>query len=141
MIAVCSECKVRVVPRQPDNTCPSCGAPFVPFEGELPPAAPPKGLLGRIFFAEPIPEEELEEPKLRTLLKIVRNAVSRVFKDDVGKLLGSAFVLLMIWGYHGELELLHEVWRGWTGPGSYGHPWREDVISGIPWDQIGRAHV
>ena len=47
----------------------------------------------------------------------------------------SAILLVMLWGRHGEVELLHAVLPGWTGPGSAGAPGRAQLIPGLPWDQ------
>ena len=39
----------------------------------------------------------------------------------------------MLWGYHGELELLKKIWPAWHGPGiDIGA--RPQIIPGIPWD-------
>jgi Type II CAAX prenyl endopeptidase Rce1-like len=49
-------------------------------------------------------------------------------------LIGSTFLLLMLWGPHGNLEMLGYVWEDWSGPGS--DPiMRKRIIGGIPWDQ------
>jgi len=47
----------------------------------------------------------------------------------------SAILLLMLWGYHGNVDLLGSLIHGWTGPGSYGAPGRAVLIPGLPWDQ------
>jgi hypothetical protein len=47
----------------------------------------------------------------------------------------SAILLLMLWGFHGNVDLLGLVLHGWTGPGSYGMPGRASLIPGLPWDQ------
>jgi hypothetical protein len=82
----------------------------------------------------PISEEELENPTFATLPRLVWGTVARLFRDRVGIVIGSAFVLLMLWGTHGNLELLGLVWQGWKGPGS-DPATRATIIDGIPWDQ------
>ena len=82
----------------------------------------------------PISEAELERPSVRTLLKLICNTVARVFHDPVGMILGSAFFLIMLWGPHGNLELLGLIWNGWKGPGSAPAA-RGRILPGIPWDQ------
>jgi len=47
----------------------------------------------------------------------------------------SAILLLMLWGRHGEVELLRLIVPGWTGPGSAVSPARAVIIPGLPWDQ------
>jgi amino acid transporter len=82
----------------------------------------------------PIDEAELEDPRLLTLVKLVYNSLARFFHDPIAMIIGSAFFTLMLWGQHGELELLGKAWPGWLGPGSDPGA-RDTVIPGIPWDQ------
>lgn len=82
----------------------------------------------------PVTEEELRNPTFITLPRLVRDTVVRLFRDPVGILIGSAFVLLMLWGTHGNLELLGLAWQGWEGPGS-DPAGRATILPGIPWDQ------
>lgn len=88
-------------------------------------------------FPQPIeiPEDELEHPRLSTIGKLVRNTIALLFHDPTGMILGSAFLLLMLWGFHGGVDVLGVVWKGWTGPGSSADPSRARIIPGIPWDQ------
>lgn len=82
----------------------------------------------------PIDEAELEDPRLLTLVKLVYNSLARFFHDPIAMIIGSAFFTLMLWGQHGELELLGKAWPGWLGPGS-DPAQRDTVLPGIPWDQ------
>lgn len=83
-----------------------------------------------------VTEAELDAPGIGTMFKLIYNVVAQFLRDPVSMLLGSAFLVLMIWGPHGNLELLALVWEGWTGPGSTGNLLRAPtVIPGIPWDQ------
>lgn len=82
----------------------------------------------------PVTEAELERPRVRTVLKLIYNAVARLFHDPIGMILGSTFVLLMLWGPHGKLDLLSMLWSGWRGPGS-DLAARAHIIPGVPWDQ------
>jgi hypothetical protein len=84
--------------------------------------------------AVPISEAELEHPSVLTFGKLVWNVLTRLLQDRIGLLLGSTFLLIMLWGYHGRIDLLGEVWPGWKGPGS-DPATRDQVIPGIPWDQ------
>jgi len=79
-------------------------------------------------------QRELEAPSVRTVLKLIYNTVARLFQDRVGMILGSTFVLLMLWGTHGKVELLTTIWGGWRGPGSDPAA-RARIVAGIPWDQ------
>lgn len=82
----------------------------------------------------PVPDDEVEKPKLTTVLKLIYNTFVRLFHDPVGMILGSAFFLIMLWGTHGKLDLLGLAWTGWEGPGS-DPAQRGRIIQGIPWDQ------
>jgi hypothetical protein len=82
----------------------------------------------------PISEEELEHPTLKTVGKLLYNTPVRFFHDPTAMIIGSAFLALMLWGYHGNLDLLGAVWDGWKGPGSDPAS-RAEIIPGIPWDQ------
>jgi hypothetical protein len=82
----------------------------------------------------PVTETELERPGVRTVLKLIYNGLARLFHDPIGMILGSAFVLLMLWGPHGKIDLLPLVWGGWHGPGS-DPATRAHIIPGVPWDQ------
>jgi hypothetical protein len=81
-----------------------------------------------------VSDAELDRPKIKTVLKVIYNTLARLFHDPVGMVLGSTFVLLMLWGTHGKVDLLSLVWDGWTGPGSDPTA-RGQLIPGIPWDQ------
>ena len=81
-----------------------------------------------------VSDAELDRPKIKTVLKVIYNTLARLFHDPVGMVLGSTFVLLMLWGTHGKVDLLSLVWHGWTGPGS-NPATRGQLIRGIPWDQ------
>lgn len=76
----------------------------------------------------------VDPPKLNDLARLLWSAFVAPFRDPIGILLGSGIVALMLWGYHGNLELLGAVWDGWTGPGSDPTA-RAGIIPGIPWDQ------
>jgi Type II CAAX prenyl endopeptidase Rce1-like len=79
-------------------------------------------------------EEELENPTFSTLVRLVVETTARLFRDRIGIVLGSAFVVLMLWGTHGNLELLGIVWQGWEGPGS-DPATRATILPGIAWGQ------
>lgn len=82
----------------------------------------------------PLAESDLARPTVVTVLKLTYNAFARMFHDAAGMILGSAFLLLMVWGPHGRLDWLSYLWSGWRGPGS--DPLARGVIlPGIPWDQ------
>ena len=78
-------------------------------------------------------EVEMSKPNFITVLKIIWATVKPFFREKPGQILFSAFILLMLWGGHGELELLRAVWPDYKGPGKdLGN--RPQLIPGIPWD-------
>lgn len=89
----------------------------------------------RLLRVVPVSEAEQDHPTVLTIFKLVYNTIARLLHDPVGMILGSAFILIMLWGVHGNVDLLGVVWDGWTGPGSAGDPARGVIFPGIPWDQ------
>jgi hypothetical protein len=90
--------------------------------------------LTQAVFKTGVDEKELAAPTIKTVLQVIWNTV-RVFpKERTGQIIGSAFLLLMLWGYHGNLELLKSILPGWVGPG-VGIGTRAPLIPGVPWDQ------
>ena len=90
----------------------------------------------RFFFArfcDEMDERELREPVIATVAKVVWCSIRGFFVERPGQIIGSAFFLIMLWGYHGELELLKLIWPVWSGPGKdLGN--RSVLLPGIPWD-------
>ena len=89
-------------------------------------------------FPEPessqnINDSDYSHPGVLSLFKIIWLTIRNFFTEKPGIIILSAIVLLMLWGYHGELELLKMVWPAWHGPGiDIGS--RPQIIPGIPWD-------
>jgi hypothetical protein len=82
-----------------------------------------------------VTEAELQHhPTPVTVAKLVYNTGVRFVHDRAALIIISAFVLVMAWGHHGDLELMHGFWDGWQGPGS-DPATRGTVIPGVPWDQ------
>src|SRR3972149_4317211 len=89
--------------------------------------------LRREVFATGVTEEELTAPSFVTVLKVVWNSIRTFRVERTAQIVGSAFILLMLWGYHGNLELLRLVVPGWRGPGvDIGA--RPQLIRGLSWD-------
>lgn len=85
-------------------------------------------------FADGLDEVELQQPDFVTVLKLVWYSIRSFLVERPGHIIGSAFILLMLWGTHGQLELLGLVWPAWRGPGiDLGN--RPSLLPGIPWDQ------
>lgn len=85
-------------------------------------------------FATGVDEVELEEPDFIAVLKIVWYSIHGFFAERPGQILGMGFILIMLWGTHGKLELLGLILPGWRGPGvDLGN--RPQLLPGIPWDQ------
>lgn len=76
---------------------------------------------------------ELTGSDIIRVLKVMWFPFRCFLKEKPGQILLSAIVLLMLWGYHGELTLLQLVWSDYKGPGiDIGN--RPQIIPGIPWD-------
>ena len=86
-----------------------------------------------VVFGTNIPEEELEHPSLTTMFKIVWQSLRGFRLERAALIVGSSFFLLMVWGYHGNLDLLQSIWPAYRGPGvDIGT--RAVLIPGILWD-------
>lgn len=86
-------------------------------------------------IAEEVDEVELEHPDFITVLKIVWHSIEEFFVERPGQIIGSTFLLLMIWGTHGGLEILEFAWPAWNGPGvSHYDGTRPSVLEFLPWD-------
>jgi membrane protease YdiL (CAAX protease family) len=78
-------------------------------------------------------ESELAHPNLLTIGRIVGISLWRALKERPGQIILSAYFLIMLWGTHGNLELLKYVIPGWEGPGSDPDR-RKRLLPGVPWD-------
>jgi hypothetical protein len=84
-------------------------------------------------FADGIDESELEHPTILTLGRVIWYSLRAFRFERAAMIFGSAFILIMLWGYHGNLELLGAIWPDWRGPGiDIGS--RPILIPGVPWD-------
>ena len=83
----------------------------------------------------PAPDSfSLQSRGVRETLLLVRDILRWAIHDRIAQVFGSAFVLIMLWGTHGKVDLLSVVIHGWTGPG--GDPSRRArLMPGLPWDQ------
>ena len=86
-----------------------------------------------IRLSDEVDEIELAKPDFITVIKVIWFAIKTFFKERPGQIIMSAYLLLMLWGYHGNLELLHQVWNDYKGPGMELGT-RPQLISWIPWD-------
>lgn len=83
----------------------------------------------------PRPADRLPEALgVRDLARLVARAIRPLLVEKPGQIVLSAMVLLMLWGTHGQLELLRFLVPGWRGPGS-DPATRSHLVAGIPWDQ------
>jgi membrane protease YdiL (CAAX protease family) len=85
------------------------------------------------IISQPV-EAELVKPNLLTVPRIIVSSIRGFFVERTGQIIGSAFILLMLWGTHGNLELLRGIIPGWSGPGINVNT-RLQLIPGIPWDR------
>jgi len=70
-----------------------------------------------------------------TVLRSIRDTGVAIVQARHALIIATTMVLLMLWGFHGGVDLLGAVFKGWTGPGSTGNPQRARLIPGVPWDQ------
>lgn len=84
-------------------------------------------------IAKRVEPSELNSPTILTVLKMVWQTTRTFAREPTGQIVGTTFLLLMLWGYHGQIELLRYVWPDWRGPGVDLHT-RPQLIPGVPWD-------
>jgi hypothetical protein len=64
----------------------------------------------------------------------IKNVLVALSKKNAAVLLFAIVILLMLYGYHGNLELLKGILSDWSAPG-VGTDTRTPIISWIPWDR------
>lgn len=84
---------------------------------------------------ERLSPEQLDAATLWTVLRSLFETVRAIATARHSQIMGTAIVLLLLWGTHGRVDLLGTVLPGWTGPGTAGDPRRAQLIPGLPWDQ------
>jgi membrane protease YdiL (CAAX protease family) len=83
-------------------------------------------------------EDEIKNPRFWDVFKIIWHSIKGYFVEKPGQIIGSTFILLMLWGTHGNLELLGCFWHNWRAPGTNPAcrpllcpciPWGNELIS------------
>ncbi len=78
-------------------------------------------------------EIELSHPDFITVVKVIWFTIKGFFVERPGQIIMSSFLLLTLWGFHGELTILQNLWPAYRGPGiDIGN--RPQLIKGLPWD-------
>lgn len=69
-----------------------------------------------------------------TLLKLIWSLINSFFKDRLSIIILSSILLIMLWGYHGNLDLLKFIVKDWSPPGQ-ATTTRLPVLPWVPWDR------
>jgi len=86
------------------------------------------------LYTEPL--SSTPNPGPGTVWKIIWTTIKFIFTEKPGQIMFSGLILLMLWGYHGNLEILWKLWPslantcGDTGGGPEGK-----ILPWIPWDR------
>jgi len=67
-------------------------------------------------------------------LRLIWLTIKSFFKEKIGIVILSAILLIMLWGYHGNLDLLQFVIKDWSAPGLFMDT-RPQILSWVPWDR------
>lgn len=73
------------------------------------------------------------EPAILVAVKLVWNTFRCLLTERPGQIMFSAILLLVLWGFHGNLELLAKAWPVYQGPGSDPIT-RTKIFPAFPWD-------
>lgn len=79
-------------------------------------------------------DDELANPTVTTLFRAVWGSLRTFWNERPAIIVGSAFVLLMLWGYHGNLDLLKLILPAWSPPG-VDIATRPPILPFVPWDR------
>jgi membrane protease YdiL (CAAX protease family) len=87
---------------------------------------------------ENLPENQvqdfLEASSAKEVFKLIGTYFRFFLREKVGVVILSTILLLLLWGYHGNLDLLKVFIKSWEFPCESGCD-RTPIISGIPWDR------
>jgi hypothetical protein len=81
---------------------------------------------------EPAPDE-LAHANPLTVLKTIGLGVRAVFRERPGQIIGVSLLTTLLWGFHGQLDLLGLVWPAWK-PSDLGNAARTPIL-GFAWDR------
>lgn len=87
-----------------------------------------------IRLAPDVSEAELQSPTFTTVFRAIWGSLRTFWHERPAAIVGSAFVLLMMWGYHGNLELLKLALPVWSAPGQ-DIATRATILPFVPWDR------
>ena len=91
-------------------------------------------VLRDIQLGSGVSEAELTNPTFITLFRVVWHSLRAFRMERAAGIVGSAFFLLMLWGYHGNLDLLKLVVPTWSAPGE-NISGRSSILPFVPWDR------
>jgi len=77
-----------------------------------------------------LPQNSIDRNEFKEIWAIVKN----LFHHKTGVLIFSAILLIMLYGTHGDLELLKFILKDWSAPG-VSTSTRTAIIPFIPWDR------
>ena len=64
-------------------------------------------------IASHVEDHEFDNPDFITVIKVIWHVLKSFRTERAGWIIGSAFILLMLWGTHGKVELLNVIWPAW----------------------------
>lgn len=81
-----------------------------------------------------IEEGLFNKPGPVSLLKIIWASIKFFFTEKPGLIILTSILLLFVWGYHGNFDLLKLILPQWSNPGENTDT-RVPILSWVPWDR------
>ena len=81
-----------------------------------------------------VSEAELANPSFLTVFRVLWHSLRAFRLERPAQIVGSAFFLLMLWGYHGNLDVLKLILPAWSAPGE-NIAGRPTILPFVPWDR------
>ncbi len=84
-------------------------------------------------LAHPSKENPDEKASIKDVVLLIWNSAKTFFHERPGQIIGSAFILIMLWGYHGNLDLFRSIAETEWFPKGIIEGIKSSLLSIAPW--------